>query len=105
MKTFASALLASSALGATAIIDFSMKGTYYLTRDPEVAFSVRELSGDNGASDSTIATSVESANSPKYGAIKFTYTLSTALASLSWSSVTLMNMWNVLKSSGAGGTG
>ena len=40
MKTFASALLASSVLGAKSIIDFEMEGSYYLSRDFLTDFTV-----------------------------------------------------------------
>ena len=99
MKTFASALLASSVLGATSIIDFEMEGSYYMTRDPAAKFDVRALSLDNGSSDSTEAST--SLTTGRYGALKYTYKLTTTLSGLGFNSVTTMVINNALKSTGA----
>jgi len=100
MKTFASALLASSVLGATSIIDFEMEGSYYMTRDPAAKFDVRALSLDNGSSDSTEAST--SLTTGRYGALKYTYKLTTTLSGLGFNSVSTMVINNATKSSGAG---
>jgi hypothetical protein len=56
MKTFASALLASSVLGPAAFVDFSMEGSYYMTRDATVIYGIKATSSDTGTgADSTIA--------------------------------------------------
>jgi hypothetical protein len=59
MKTFASALLASSVLGAAEFVNYSMSGDYYLTRDSTVSYTVRAISSDLGSgSDATIAAAI-----------------------------------------------
>ena len=99
MKTFASALLASSALGATALIDFSQTGTYYMTRDKTIGYDVMSLSLDNGASDATLATATLTTG--KYGAVKYTFALSTTLSALTFTNVCTMWVASLTKSSGA----
>jgi hypothetical protein len=103
MKTFASALLASSALGATALIDYSMTGTYYMTRDKAVNYDVISISKDNGLSDTTLATG--SLTTSKYGAIKYTFAVSTVLASRTFTNVCTMFVNAMTKSSNAVGAG
>jgi hypothetical protein len=98
MKTFASALLAASALGATALIDYTMTGTYYLTRDPAVSYSVKSVSSDTGVDATTEALTL--AGNMKFGYVKYTLTLATTLASRTFTNVCSMVVSNMTKATG-----
>ena len=104
MKTFASALLASSVLGAQSIIDFTMEGSYFLTRDPTTKFDVRSKSIDGGADDTGAAKADFETDGSLYGAIKYTYKLETTLATHKFKSVTTMLITNAKRVTAGGDT-
>ena len=104
MKTFASALLAATALGLN-IQDFETEGTYVITRDRTVNFYVLTLSSDQGTDSAQTTATTTSDNVARYGKIEYKHKLTTGATARTITSVTTLTALNVTKSSGATGAG